>query len=233
MKLQIIKTMAWVAVMTVASIVNVKAQIVETDPVVSAAVIANTEEVGGEIKKTNNNLTVVTAQNTVMMATLDSIRNYEKTMLRSLQKVHGIFDNIFTAVDIVNKVQATITELNECRVAAQNHPQGLVVSAVVSRRYATIINETASLVDNIREIVKKESSVNLLNSAERMQVLYDTHRRVTTIYANIRALKYQIGMYRWSDIVREISPQVWASYYNVDAAYRRCLGDIDKLKRIF
>lgn len=232
MKWQIVRTLLLGMAFMALPAIKGQAQIV-TDPTLNAAVMNETSVIGDKLDETNSNQRRVVAQNTLMMATLDSIRGYQKTVLRSLQKVHGVFDNIFTAVDCVDRVGKIITELNQLRIVATNHPEGAVVSAIVSERYSKIIREVGGLIDNINDIVKKGGDDILLNSAERFEILNNTNTRLRTIYSNVRALRYQIMCYEWADIARKLSPDLYYSMYDVDAAYKRCKRDIDKLQRIF
>ena len=149
--------------------VNVRAQTVEV--AVGAAITAGSVTLGDEISRTNSLQSATLGQNTAITAMLSNIQSYEQKMYNYLSEAQGIINSVYTLTKCVRLGSDIITELNECRIAAQNHPQGLIVSSLITTQYSDIVSESGALVSYLTPIVKGSGNNNLLNSAERIRIL--------------------------------------------------------------
>lgn len=206
---------------------------IKIDPTLNAAVMSQTSTIGGKLDDTNSHLKSISATNAVMTVTLDSIRSYQEIMLSGLKTVHKAFNNMFTVVDCMDKCSAIIAELNNCKIAAEKNPEGALVSLILSKNYSRILNESSGLVNNITKFVTSSSDKNLLNNAERLRILNNTHYQLCAIYSRVRSLRAQIEWYQLADIPATLTPSIYNNHSASERAFKRVVRDIELLKNIF
>lgn len=203
------------------------------DPILNATVMSQTSTIGGKLDDTNSHLKSISATNAVMTVTLDSIRSYQEIMLSGLKTVHKAFNNMFTVVDCMDKCSAIIAELNNCKIAAEKNPEGALVSLILSKNYSRILNESSGLVNNITKFVTSSSDKNLLNNAERLRILNNTHYQLCVIYTRVRSLRAQIEWYQLADIPATLTPSIYNNHSASERAFKRVERDIELLKNMF
>ena len=203
------------------------------DPILNATVMSQTSTIGGKLDDTNSHLKSISATNAVMTVTLDSIRSYQEIMLSGLKTVHKAFNNMFTVVDCMDKCSAIIAELNNCKIAAEKNPEGALVSLILSKNYSRILNESSGLVNNITKFVTSSSDKNLLNNAERLRILNNTHYQLCAIYSRVRSLRAQIEWYQLADIPATLTPSIYNNHSASERAFKRVERDIELLKNMF
>ena len=206
---------------------------IKIDPTLNAAVMYQTSTIGGKLDDTNSHLKSISATNAVMTVTLDSIRSYQEIMLSGLKTVHKAFNNMFTVVDCMDKCSAIIAELNNCKIAAEKNPEGALVSLILSKNYSRILNESSGLVNNITKFVTSSSDKNLLNNAERLRILNNTHYQLCAIYSRVRSLRAQIEWYQLADIPATLTPSIYNNHSASERAFKRVERDIELLKNMF
>ena len=206
---------------------------IKIDPTLNATVMSQTSTIGGKLDDTNSQLKSISATNAVMTVTLDSIRSYQEIMLSGLKTVHKAFNNMFTVVDCMDKCSAIIAELNNCKIAAEKNPEGALVSLILSKNYSRILNESSGLVNNITKFVTSSSDKNLLNNAERLRILNNTHYQLCAIYTRVRSLRAQIEWYQLADIPATLTPSIYNNHSASERAFKRVERDIELLKNMF
>jgi len=211
MKLQTIKKILAVGILLVSS-VNIQAQYTYTDPITGAAVTIQTEIIGGHLDASASAQRTTAATNTTMSALVNEIRSYDKKMLDYLKKANSVFDGIFHAADAIEMAGNVVTNMSNCVSAARRHPQGVLITSLISKRYTKVATEVTSLVANLSAFVKKSGEDNLLNSRERLDILYDVHSRMRRLDRETRNLYWEITTATWTDVARELNPEL---YYKV------------------
>lgn len=229
MKSPIIKILVYMCLLAL-PLAEASAQF-QVDATLNANVLLNTSSGGKKLDQTNDELKKISATNALMTVTLDSIRSYQQIMLTGLKTVHRAFNDMFTVVDCIDKSKAIIDELNKCSVSAENNPEGALVSLILSKNYSRILQESSGLVSNITNLVKGGGDKNLLNSAERLQILNSTHSSICAIYRRVRSLRAQIEWYRLADIPATLVPEIYYNHNATERAYKRCVDDIQRLKK--
>lgn len=198
---------------------------IKIDPALVTAIIAQTGTLSSELDRINVKQAAITAENMAIQLALDNIKGYEETMLDYLNKTHNFFQTAQQVINAVDKVSAIIGELNNCKNAVIDHPEGAMVSAMVSDRYNKVILEATSLVGNVTTLVKTGgNNKNLLNSAERLQILYNIDAQLSSILSSIRRLRWDILCLKWSHIPAMVNPELFYQLMSAeDVAYDRTL----------
>ena len=210
--------------------VNVRAQTVEA--AVGAAITAGSVTLGNEISRTNSLQSATLGQNTAITAMLSNIQSYEQKMYNYLSEAQGIINSVYTLTKCVRLGSDIITELNECRIAAQNHPQGLIVSSLITTQYSDIVSESGALVSYLTPIVKGSGNNNLLNSAERIRILNMVSTRLYNIYWGVKQLKMNIMRMKWMHLLNEMSPEFYNQFFNTENAYEQALKQIRRAEAV-
>lgn len=226
MKSQIIKISLVVFFIGLCNIVKAQTY---TDPVTGALVTAQTKLLGNELEDSKNAQNKTAATNTAITAIVNNIREYDKMMLEYLQKANDVFDGIFHAVDAVDMGVNVVKNLKNCLNAAVDHPSGAIVAHLVNDRYNKVIQEVASLTGHITKFVKGNGKGNLLNSAERLQILSDVHMQMRALNRSVTNLYWEILTLEWSDLGRKLAPNTFYAIYTDNRRYKAAQKRVDKM----
>jgi len=201
------------------SIYNVYAQSTATTVALTGAIAAGSVAIGDELSRTNSLQAATLGQNTIISGLLSDIQNYEEKMYNYLSEAQSVVTSAYSISRCIRMGSDIIYELNECRIAAQGHPQGLLVSSMITSQYSDVMQESAALVSYLTPIVRGSGDNNLLNSAERIMILNSVSSRLYNIYSAVNRMKQNILRMRWSHFMREISAGMYYEFLNTRNAY--------------
>ena len=129
-----------------------------------------------------------------------------------MSEAQSIVTSAYTIVRCLRLGTDIIDELNQCRKAAMDHPQGLLVSSMITSQYSDVMQEASALVSYITPIVKG-------SGAERIQILNSVSSRLYNLYSAVNQMKQNILRMRWAHFIREISPEMYYQFMNTENAY--------------
>ena len=224
------KKMALAVGMCLMSVTSVLGQSVGEAALIAAVGVSGTT-LGNKLDETNSLQQSTLAQNTIITGLLNNIQSYEEKMYNYMSEAQSIVTSAYTISRCIKLGADIVTELNECRKQAQDHPQGLLVSSMVTNQYSDILEESAALVSYLTPIVKGSGDKNLLNSAERIRILNSVSSRLYNLYASVNRLKQNIMRMRWSHLVREISPELYHDFISTESAYDFSADLIERASR--
>lgn len=211
------------------SLSDVSAQYFYTDPFTGAQVEIQTQIIGGELDKSATAQTTTAGANLTMTVLMDSIRSYDKIMLNYLQKANDVFSGIFHAADAIDMGANIVTNLGNCLDAARRSPQGAIVTGVVNKRYTKIITEIGSLTSLIANFVRGSGNGNLINSAERLDILFDIHSRMRRLDRQVTNLYWEILTLEWTDLGRFLNPDLYYAVHKDERLFNDAKRRIDKM----
>lgn len=211
------------------SLADASAQYFYTDPVTGALVEVQTKIIGGELEKSATAQTTTSAANLTMTVLMDSIRSYDKIMLKYLQKANDVFTGIFHAADAIDMGANIVNNLGNCLDAARRSPQGAIVTAVVNKRYSKIVAEIGSLTSSIANFVRGSGNGNLINSAERLDILFDIHSRMRRLDRQVTNLYWEILTLEWTDLGRFLNPDIYYAIHRDERLFNDAKRRIDKM----
>jgi hypothetical protein len=195
---------------------------VKTDPLVLAAVENERSALTTQLSKQNSSNLTIAGLNTGIALQLDSIHKYEKMMYEYLSQASSVISNAYDVYRCGDLVLDIKNALADCSKEAVNHPQGAIVSVIVSKQYTRVYEESISLYGYI---------ASLLNSVERTQILVQVKNRLSQILRTLTALKYQIRLYRWIDVARELAPSEYYRFLGMESVVSRIKRDIDRMSK--
>jgi hypothetical protein len=167
----------------------------------------------------------------MMTTMLNEILDYEKTMYRYLSEAQSAVTSAYTIVKCLDMSSDIITELSRCGQEVVDHPEGLIVSSMLTSQYSDIMQEAAALVAYIAPVVKGSGDNNLLNSAERLRILNSVSARLSNLYGAVCRLRQNIARMRWAHLVRTVSPELYRDFMDNESAYEQSVARINRAIR--
>lgn len=197
----------------------------QTDPTLTAAVIAQTAELNSIHKKRKKTQEkIIEAEATVTVA-LERIHSVEKQMLDYLANAQGAMQNLY---QIKRAAELVLTEIPKNTAllskSVPGHLKGTAIALLVSDEITDAATQMAALYPFMKQLVtsgsydisgldgsKEKHKVNLLNAAERYYIANEVVSRLERINTDLWLLAWQIRTLGWSDLWYTLDPDGWAS----------------------
>ena len=197
----------------------------QTDPTLTAAVIAQTEELKSVYKKRKKTQEQIIAAEAAVTVALDRVHKVENQMLEYLSNAQGAMQNLY---QIKRAAELVATEIpKNCdllRKSVAGHIKGTAIAALVSDELKDAALQMTALYPFMKQLVTSGSydvenadgttekhKVNLLNSAERYYVANEVVTRLETINTDLWLLAWQVRTLSWNDLWFRLDPDGWAS----------------------
>lgn len=187
------------------------AQELVVDPVTSAAIAVDASTINGQMKTTNNNLSLISKCQLAVTAQLTIVNDLQNKIYQGLSQVASVINNITTikeiaecGTDIVNDVEQSIT-------LAESDPALLLFAEQGARDFET---RAATLAADVSAFVLKADGKNLMDSGERGKLL----NHIAGEMRILRGIAYgmQRAMYwaKMRGLWQSLNP--WATWQNMD-----------------
>lgn len=197
----------------------------QTDPTLTAAVIAQTVELNSIHKKRKSTQEKIIAAEAAVTIALDRIHTVENQMLDYLANAQGAMQNLY---QIKRAAELVVTEIPKntdlLRKSVPGHLKGTAIALLVSDEISDAATQMAALYPFMKQLVtsgtynvsgldgsKEKHKVNLLNAAERYYIANEIVSRLETINTDLWLLAWQIRTLGWSDLWYTLDPDGWAS----------------------
>ncbi len=191
----------------------------QTDPTLTAAVIAQTVELNNIHKKRKSTQEKIIAAEAAVTVALDRVHSVENKMLEYLSNAQGAMQNLY---QIKRAGELVLTEIpKNCDLLRKSVPGHLKGT---SDELTDAAAQMAALNPFMQQLVtsgsytvtgsdgkKEKHKVNLLNSAERYYVANEVVTRLETINTDLWLLAWQIRTLSWNDLWFSLDPDGWAS----------------------
>ena len=197
----------------------------QTDPILTAAVILQTEELKSVHKKRKTTQEkIITAETAVTLA-LDRVHNVENKMLEYLSNAQGAMQNLYQikrAAELVTiEIPKNTTLLKN---SVKGNLKGTAIAALVSDEITDAATQMAALYPFMQQLVTSGSynvtnaegntekhKVNLLDSAERYYVANEVVTHLERINTDLFILAWQVRTLSWNDLWFSLDSEGWAS----------------------
>ena len=197
----------------------------QTDPTLTAAVIAQTVERTNIPKNRKSTQEKIIAAEAAVTVALDRVHSVENKMLEYLSNAQGAMQNLY---QIKRAGELVLTEIpKNCdllRKSVPRHLKGTAIAVLVSDELTDAAAQMAALYPFMQQLVtsgsytvtgadgnKEKHKVNLRNSAERYYVANEVVTRLETINTDLWLLAWQIRTLSWNDLWFSLDPDGWAS----------------------
>ena len=197
----------------------------QTDPALTAAVLAQTAELKSLHEKRRKTQEKIIAAETAVTLALDRVHSVEDKMLEYLSNAQGAMQNLY---QIKRAGELVLTEIPQnCSLLAKSvvgNIKGTAIAAIVSDELADAATQMAALYPFMKQLVtsgtydvtgadgtSEKHKVNLLSSAERYYIANEVVTRLETINTDLFILAWQVRTLSWNDLWFSLDPEGWAS----------------------
>lgn len=197
----------------------------QTDPALTAAVMAQTAELKSLHEKRRKTQEKIIAAETAVTLALDRVHSVEDKMLEYLSNAQGAMQNLY---QIKRAGELVLTEIPQnCSLLAKSvagNIKGTAIAAIVSDELADAATQMAALYPFMKQLVtsgtydvtgadgtNEKHKVNLLSSAERYYIANEVVTRLETINTDLFILAWQVRTLSWNDLWFSLDPEGWAS----------------------
>ncbi len=206
-----------------AECVPVSAQ--QTDPALTAAVVAQTAELKSIHKKRRKLQERIIAAEAAVTVALDRVHSVEDKMLEYLSNAQGAVQNLY---QIKRAGELVTTEIpKNCSLLIKSvggNLKGTAIAAIVSDELTDAATQMAALYPFMKQLVTSGSykvtgsdgkdekhKVNLLNSSERYYIANEVVTRLEAINTDLFILAWQVRTLSWNDLWFSLDPEGWAN----------------------
>lgn len=197
----------------------------QTDPALTAAVMAQTAELKNLHEKRRKTQEKIIAAETAVTLALDRVHSVEDKMLEYLSNAQGAMQNLY---QIKRAGELVLTEIPQnCSLLAKSvvgNIKGTAIAAIVSDELADAATQMGALYPFMKQLVtsgtydvtgadgtNEKHKVNLLSSAERYYIANEVVTRLETINTDLFILAWQVRTLSWNDLWFSLDPEGWAS----------------------
>ena len=197
----------------------------QTDPALTAAVLAQTAELKNLHEKRRKTQEKIIAAETAVTLALDRVHSVEDKMLEYLSNAQGAMQNLY---QIKRAGELVLTEIPQnCSLLAKSvagNIKGTAIAAIVSDELADAATQMAAIYPFMKQLVtsgtynvtgadgtNEKHKVNLLSSAERYYIANEVVTRLETINTDLFILAWQVRTLSWNDLWFSLDPEGWAS----------------------
>ena len=197
----------------------------QTDPTLTAAVLAQTAELKSIHKKRKQTQEKIIAAETAVTLALDRVHNVENKMLEYLSNAQGAVQNLYQIKRAGELVTVEIPR--NCSLLTKSvgkNLKGTVIASMVSDELTDAATQMAALYPFMKQLVtsgsydvtgadgdKEKHKVNLLSSAERYYIANEVVTRLEAINTDLFLLAWQVRTLSWNDLWFSLDPEGWAN----------------------
>ena len=197
----------------------------QTDPTLTAAVLAQTAELKSIHKKRKKTQEQIIAAEAAVTVALDRVHSVENKMLEYLSNAQGAMQNLYQIKRAGELVAKEIPQnCNLLRKSIGGNHKGTAIAAIVSDELTDAATQMAALYPFMKQLVTSGSydvagadgkdekhKVNLLNSSERYYIANEVVTRLETINTDLFLLAWQVRTLSWNDLWFSLDPEGWAN----------------------
>ncbi|GCB33628.1 hypothetical protein [Bacteroides faecalis] len=197
----------------------------QTDPALTAAVLAQTAELKSIHKKRKKRQEQIIAAEAAVTVALDRVHSVEDKMLEYLSNAQGAVQNLY---QIKRAGELVTTEIPQnCNLLLKSvggNLKGTAIAAIVSDELTDAATQMAALYPFMKQLVTSGSydvsgsdgknekhKVNLLNSSERYYIANEVATRLEAINTDLFILAWQVRTLSWNDLWFSLDPEGWAN----------------------
>lgn len=201
----------------------------QTDPTLTAAIIAQTEELKSAYKKRDKTQTDLAVVQSTVTAAMGAVHEVEKKTLEYMSNASSAMQNLYQLKRAAELVGEKIpSQIKEMVNAVPSNLQGTAITTLTTKTCENVIEEMSSLYGFMSQLVtstsysfsdKKDTetsengknNVNLLSAAERYYIANEVVRKLEKLYNRLWATTYHIKTMGWEDGLKYIDYNSWSN----------------------
>ena len=204
MKLQIGKI--WlIAIIGIATALEVKAQLVSSNPLEWMALAEGNELINSESEKQINGQTKTALLQNTMSTEFNQIHKWEKKYNSSLKSVNGYASSLKACTHLYDDGVKIFITLAKLKTAIKNNPQGIVASMSMNNLYIETATELVSVFNLLNDAVANGGTENMLTGADRSKTLWALNDKLSAFQKKLNKLYLSIRYYTMSDVWNNVT----------------------------
>ncbi|WP_254880179.1 hypothetical protein [Segatella copri] len=135
-----------------------------------------------------------------LSATTAKIKNWEQQYNKYLKTTEGFADGIAAACQLYLEGVQTLNALWEVSAAKKINPQGVFATMSMNNLYMETAIQFIKTYRSLKKVCKKGGNGNMLNSAERTQLIWNLERELEQLNSKLRRLAVSISVFSFEDV---------------------------------
>lgn len=204
MRLQTVRIL-FVFIVFFISFIEIKAQLVVSNPLEWLALAEGNEAINGQIKdQTTNQLKTAALQNTIA-AEFTQIKSWESKYSSYLQTVSGFASSLKASCTLYEDGVKIIITLGKLKNAISSNPQGIVATMSMNNLYLETATELISVYTLLKDAIAAGGTQNMLTGVERSQTLWALQDKLDSFSKKLHFLYLSIKYYTMNDVWNSIT----------------------------
>ena len=135
-----------------------------------------------------------------LSATTAKIRNWEQQYNKYLKTTKGFADRIAADCQLYLEGVQTLNALWEVSAAKKINPQGIFATMSMNNLYMETAIQFIKTYRSLKKVCKKGGDGNMLNGAERTQLIWNLERELEQLNSKLRRLAVSISVFSFEDV---------------------------------
>lgn len=135
-----------------------------------------------------------------LSATTAKIKNWEQQYNKYLKTTEGFADGIAAVCQLYLEGMQTLNALWEVSAAKKINPQGIFATMSMNNLYMETAIQFIKTYRSLKKVCKKGGNGNMLNSAERTQLIWNLERELEQLNSKLRRLAVSISVFNFEDV---------------------------------
>ena len=184
-----------------AGAISVSAQgLSSSNPLEYAAIAGGEELLDNHIKKQSKAMAALAAEQGAMTVANTKMKQWEQKYNSYLKTASGYASSIKAATSLYADGMQTLTALWEVHTACRINPQGIAASLSMNNLYLETVTEFIRTYRALKNVIAKGGEGNMLNGAERTQLLWNLTNNLERLNRKLRLLSVSITMHSLDDV---------------------------------
>lgn len=200
---------------------KMESAIVQTDPLLTAAIIAQSEMLKEQYEQRSKHHTTIEACQAAITVSLDYIHNVEEEMLEYMANASGVIQNMYQLKQIAELAAVDIpNNLVQLGKSVPDNIKGTAITLFVNKTITDTQADVIALSEIITRLVtsqysfkdsKDDKNVNLLSAAERYSILQSVHFQLNRINRRLLVTGYCLKTFGWIQLWRGLDREGWCN----------------------
>lgn len=187
------------------------AQELVVDPATSAAIIANSAAINGQLNTTNNNLSLIGKGQLAVSGQLVIVNDLQNKVLQGLSQVASVINNLTTIKEIGTCGSDIVNDVEQAVTLARSNPILLLFAEQGARDFET---RAVALATDVSAFVLQGGTKNLMDSGERGKLLNHILSEMQVLCGIAYGMQRSMYWAKMNGIFRALNP--WAEWQNQD-----------------
>lgn len=164
------------------------------------AIITGEDNINSRISSQTNSRTKEAGIQSELSASTTKIREWEQQYNKYLKTTKGYADRIVADCHLYLEGVQTLTALWEVYAAKKINPQGVFATLSMNNLYMETATQFIKTYRSLKKVCKKGGEGNMLNTAERTELIWNLERELEQLNAKLRRLAVSISVFSFEDV---------------------------------